>query len=275
MFDSKGEPGANCLSYDGARQEADETCPHRHRGPFPDISQGIAVRRYVRGQRLPPPALPAPSLALARRRDKTAATVQRCCRSSSQAPAPSLALAGSRGTTATVQYRGRSSSQAPAPFVALAGSRGTLATGQLNRENDYSPVLVPEMYLGRTSIICWAGTSDAVGSSCTKNKSNNAHRESSEGVCLPGERVVWRHGPSADGPPVDRQSPQRMRRSQPFGNQIEQRNDHPLRDVARCETLTGFNPMRPALFLQGKAQAQDRYASQARFLRRSRTESSQ
>ncbi|CAM9174033.1 unnamed protein product [Ascophyllum nodosum] len=86
--------------------------------------------------------------------------------------------------------------------------------------------------------------------------------------------LVCRHGPPADGPPVDRQTPQRMRCSQPFGNQIEQMNDHPLRDVARCKTLTDSNPMAPALFLQGKAQAQDRCANQARFLRRSRTESS-
>ena len=94
---------------------------------------------------------------------------------------------------------------------------------------------------------------------------SNAHRESSEGVCLPGESVVCRHVLPADGPPVDRQSPQRMRCSQPFGNQIEQRNDHPLRDVARCESLTDSNPMAPALFLQGKAQAQDRCASQPGF----------
>ena len=60
-----------------------------------------------------------------RTRGTTAATVQR--RSSSQAPAPSLALAGTRGTTAATVQR-RSSSQAPAPSVALAGSRGTLAT---------------------------------------------------------------------------------------------------------------------------------------------------
>ena len=56
---------------------------------------------------------------------------------------------------------------------------------------------------------------------------SNAYRESSEGVCLPGESVVCRHGPPTDEPPVDRQSPQRVRCSQPFGNQIEQRNDHP------------------------------------------------
>ena len=68
---------------------------------------------------------PAPSLALAGIRGTTAATVQR--RSSSQAPAPSLALAGTRGTTVAKVQR-RSSSQAPAPSLALAGSRGTFAT---------------------------------------------------------------------------------------------------------------------------------------------------
>ena len=56
VFDGKAEPGANCSSCDGARQEADGACPHRHRGPYPGISRGITVRRYVRGQRLPPPA---------------------------------------------------------------------------------------------------------------------------------------------------------------------------------------------------------------------------
>ena len=56
VFDGKGEPGANCPSHDGARQEDDGGGPHRHRGPSPGISRGIAVRRYVRGQRLPPPA---------------------------------------------------------------------------------------------------------------------------------------------------------------------------------------------------------------------------
>ena len=56
MFDGKGEPGANCPSHDGARQEAGEAGTHRHRGFFPGISRGISVRRYVRGQRLSPPA---------------------------------------------------------------------------------------------------------------------------------------------------------------------------------------------------------------------------
>ena len=71
---------------------------------------------------------PAPSLTLTGSRGTTAATVQCCGRSSSQALTPSLALAGSRGTTAaTVQYCGRSSSKAPALSVALTGSRGTLA----------------------------------------------------------------------------------------------------------------------------------------------------
>ena len=55
MFDGKGEPGANCPSHDGARQEAGEAGTHRHRGFFPGISRGISVRRYVRGQRLSPP----------------------------------------------------------------------------------------------------------------------------------------------------------------------------------------------------------------------------
>ena len=59
-----------------------------------------------------------------RTRGTTAATVQR--RSSSQAPVPSLALAGIRGTTAA-PVQCHSSSQAPTPSVALAGSRGTLA----------------------------------------------------------------------------------------------------------------------------------------------------
>ena len=35
VLDGKGEPGANCPSYDGARKEVDGACPHRHRGPFP------------------------------------------------------------------------------------------------------------------------------------------------------------------------------------------------------------------------------------------------
>ena len=66
---------------------------------------------------------PAPSIALSGTKGTTAATVQR--RSSSQPQTPSLALSGTRGTTAaTVQHR--SSSQAPAPFVALSGSRGAL-----------------------------------------------------------------------------------------------------------------------------------------------------
>ena len=56
MFDGKGKPGANCPSHDDARQEADGSGTHQHRGPFPGISRGIAVRRYVRGQRLPPPS---------------------------------------------------------------------------------------------------------------------------------------------------------------------------------------------------------------------------
>ena len=72
-----------------------------------------------------------------------AATVQRCGSSGSQAPAPSVALAGSRGAlavrnrlcdttaAATVQHRGHSSSQAPAPSVALAGNRGALAAMDL------------------------------------------------------------------------------------------------------------------------------------------------
>ena len=56
MFDGKGKPGANCPPHDGARQMADRADTHRHCGPFPAISRGIAVRRYVRGHRLPPPA---------------------------------------------------------------------------------------------------------------------------------------------------------------------------------------------------------------------------
>ena len=47
-------------------------------------------------------------------------------RNSSQAPAPSLALSGTRGTTAATVQR-RHSSHAPAPSLTLAGSRGTLA----------------------------------------------------------------------------------------------------------------------------------------------------
>ena len=46
IFEGQGEPGANCPSQDGARQEADGTDTHRHHGPFPGISRGIAVRRY-------------------------------------------------------------------------------------------------------------------------------------------------------------------------------------------------------------------------------------
>ena len=38
VFDGKGEPGANCPSYDGARQEADEARPHQHRGPLTGTS---------------------------------------------------------------------------------------------------------------------------------------------------------------------------------------------------------------------------------------------
>ena len=45
MFESQGESGANCLSHDGARQEADGAGTHRHHRPFPGISRGIAVRR--------------------------------------------------------------------------------------------------------------------------------------------------------------------------------------------------------------------------------------
>ena len=56
MFEGKGEPAANCPSHYGARQEADGADPHRHLGPLPGISRGIVVRRYARGQRLPPPA---------------------------------------------------------------------------------------------------------------------------------------------------------------------------------------------------------------------------
>ena len=50
------------------------------------------------------------------------------CDDGSQSVAMVNAWEPGGGTTATVQYRGRSSSQAPAPSVALAGSRGTLAT---------------------------------------------------------------------------------------------------------------------------------------------------
>ena len=67
---------------------------------------------------------PAPSLALAGTRGTTAATVQG--RSSSQASALSLALAGTRGATAATVQR-RSSSQVPALSPALAGTRGTTA----------------------------------------------------------------------------------------------------------------------------------------------------
>ena len=44
MFDGLGEPGANCQSHDGARQEVDEADTRRHRGPFLGISRGS---RYV------------------------------------------------------------------------------------------------------------------------------------------------------------------------------------------------------------------------------------
>ena len=56
IFDGQGEPGVNCPSHDGARQEANGAGTQRHRGPFHGISRGIAVSRYVRGQRLSPQA---------------------------------------------------------------------------------------------------------------------------------------------------------------------------------------------------------------------------
>ena len=72
------------------------------------------VRHYSGGDgiALSPQQQPAlrPSLDLAGSRGTTVATVQRCDRSSTQAPAPSLALAGRRTTTATVQHCVRSSS---------------------------------------------------------------------------------------------------------------------------------------------------------------------
>ena len=40
MFDDHGEPGANCPSHDGARQDADGPCTHRHRGPLPSFFGG-------------------------------------------------------------------------------------------------------------------------------------------------------------------------------------------------------------------------------------------
>ena len=90
---------------------------------------------------------PAPSLALAGSRGTTAATVQRCRRRSSQLPAPSLALAGSRGKTAdTVQRCRRSSSQPPAPSLALAGSSGTTATVQ-HRGRSSSQAPAPSLAL--------------------------------------------------------------------------------------------------------------------------------
>ena len=73
-------------------------------------------------------------IVIARNRscDTTAvATVQHCRRSSSQDLAPSLVLAGSRGSTATTLQRcGRSSSQDPAPSLAFTGNRGTTAQQQ-------------------------------------------------------------------------------------------------------------------------------------------------
>ena len=56
MFDGEGDPGVNHPSHDAARQEADGAGAQRHRGPFPGIFRGIAVRRYACGQRLSPPA---------------------------------------------------------------------------------------------------------------------------------------------------------------------------------------------------------------------------
>ena len=47
-FDDKGEPGANFLSHDGARQEADGAGTHRQCGPFPGISRGIATGRLFK-----------------------------------------------------------------------------------------------------------------------------------------------------------------------------------------------------------------------------------
>ena len=79
---------------------------------------------------------PAPSLALAGSRGTTAATVQRC--STSQPHAPSLALARSRDTTAATVQR-HSSSQAPAPSLALAGSRGTTAATVQRRSSSQAP----------------------------------------------------------------------------------------------------------------------------------------
>ena len=54
MFNGQGEPGVNCPSHDGARQEADGGSAHRYRGFFSGISWGIAVCRYVCGQHLSP-----------------------------------------------------------------------------------------------------------------------------------------------------------------------------------------------------------------------------
>ena len=34
IFDGQEEPGVNCPSHDGARQEANRAGTHRHRGPF-------------------------------------------------------------------------------------------------------------------------------------------------------------------------------------------------------------------------------------------------
>ena len=88
-----------------------------------------SVRHYIGGDtvqhcRRSSSQAPAPSIALSGTRDTTAASVQR--RSSSQPHAPSLALFGTIGTTAATVQR-RSSSQLHAPSLALSGTRGTTA----------------------------------------------------------------------------------------------------------------------------------------------------
>ena len=78
---------------------------------------------------------PALSLALSGTRGTTAAKVQR--RHSSQPHSPSLTMSGTRGTTAaTVQRRRR---QPPAPSLALAGTRGTTAATVQRRSSSHAP----------------------------------------------------------------------------------------------------------------------------------------
>ena len=80
------------------------TAPPQQPAPRP-FSSFVRDQRYNGGHSTAPPRQPAPpaSLVLARIRGTTATTVQR--RSSCHVSAPSLALAGSRGTLTTIDRR--------------------------------------------------------------------------------------------------------------------------------------------------------------------------